>query len=182
MSSRPLPLLLSTALTLMVAACTAGTSTVPGSNGSSKPDSGTASTDPTEPTGTALGPACKEYIACCAELAAKTPQVAVSCESIKTQIETAEANGVSTASFEAGCKSGVDSFKSAGYCKAAEKPPPPEPKCVSSCASDVECANSCPALAGGVQCCDLTTRICFGSKTSSCPKPDDPGDPPPPSY
>jgi hypothetical protein len=58
----------------------------------------------------------------------------------------------------------------------------PEKKCAPSCATDSDCTNSCPALAGGVQCCDTKTKTCWGSKTSSCPKPvdtADAGDPPP---
>ena len=64
----------------------------------------------------------------------------------------------------------------------ASKPTPPEEKkCAPSCTTDSDCANSCPALAGGVQCCDTKTNTCWGSKTSSCPKPvdADAGDPPP---
>jgi hypothetical protein len=60
---------------------------------------------------------------------------------------------------------------------------PPEKKCAPSCATDSDCTNSCPALAGGVQCCDTKTKTCWGSKTSSCPAPPtdqpDAGDPPP---
>jgi len=43
--------------------------------------------------------------------------VGASCDSVKEQIETAQAKGVSTSSYESACKSGVSSFKSAGYCK-----------------------------------------------------------------
>jgi hypothetical protein len=62
--------------------------------------------------------------------------------------------------------------------------PPPEKKCAPSCATDSDCTNSCPALAGGVQCCDTKTKTCWGSKTSSCPKPADTADAgdPPPAY
>lgn len=59
---------------------------------------------------------------------------------------------------------------------------PPEKTCAPSCQTDSDCASSCPALAGGVQCCDTKTNTCWGSKTSSCPKPvetPDAGDPPP---
>lgn len=59
----------------------------------------------------------------------------------------------------------------------------PAPKtCAPSCKTDEDCATTCPALAGGVQCCDTKTNTCWGSKTSACPKlPDvvDGGDPPP---
>jgi len=57
---------------------------------------------------------------------------------------------------------------------------PPAPKCAPSCKTDSDCASTCPAVAGGVQCCDTKTNSCWASKTPSCPKPDaNPGDPPP---
>ena len=58
---------------------------------------------------------------------------------------------------------------------------PPPKVCPSSCATDADCATGCPALAGGVQCCDTKTKTCWGSKTSACPAPpaDPPADPPP---
>lgn len=59
---------------------------------------------------------------------------------------------------------------------------PLEKKCAPSCKTDSDCTNSCPALAGGVQCCDAKTNTCWGSKTATCPKPtdtSDAGDPPP---
>lgn len=170
-------------LTFLVAACSSGTTSSSGSpNGF-----GTSATDPKDGTGTALGPACEEYFACCADLAAKRPQLAMSCDSTKKQIENAEANGISTSSLEASCASGVEAFHRAGYCgdKASpidQAPPPPPKKCAPSCTRDTDCANSCPAISGGVQCCDLKTRSCFGSKTAACPKPDTGGGDPPPSY
>ena len=66
--------------------------------------------------GSALGPSCTAYVACCEEVAAMSPQLAASCDSVKSQIEMAQANGVSTSTYEASCKSGINSFKSAGYC------------------------------------------------------------------
>ena len=60
--------------------------------------------------------------------------------------------------------------------------PPPEKKCVQTCATDADCANSCPALAGGSQCCDAKSKVCWGSKTAACPKPADPPADPPPAY
>lgn len=67
---------------------------------------------------------------------------------------------------------------------AAPTSTPPEKACAPSCKTDLDCTNSCPALAGGVQCCDTKTNTCWGSKTSSCPKPVDTGDAgdPPPAY
>ena len=48
-------------------------------------------------------------------------------------------------------------------------PPPPEKKCPTSCSTDSACQTQCPSFPGGIQCCDLTTSVCFGSKTSTCP-------------
>ena len=59
---------------------------------------------------------------------------------------------------------------------------PPAKVCPSSCATDADCATGCPALAGGVQCCDTKTKTCWGSKTSACPKPADPTPDPTPAY
>lgn len=59
---------------------------------------------------------------------------------------------------------------------------PAAPTCPSSCKADSECAGACPAVAGGVQCCDAKTNSCFASKTSSCPKPDVVTGDPPPAY
>jgi len=59
-------------------------------------------------------------------------------------------------------------------------PPPIEKKCAPSCKTDADCQNSCPALPGGIQCCDTKAGACFGSKTSACPAPKtEPVDPPP---
>ncbi|MGH7435430.1 MAG: hypothetical protein ACRENE_07130 [Polyangiaceae bacterium] len=44
------------------------------------------------------------------------------------------------------------------------------PVCPSSCSSDSDCQNSCPAVAnGGVNCCDVMSSSCFSSPQSSCP-------------
>jgi hypothetical protein len=69
----------------------------------------------------------------------------------------------------------------------AAKVPPSQPSaptktCAPSCATDADCQTSCPALAGGVQCCDTKAKTCFGSKTSACPvttQPDAGADPAP---
>ena len=58
----------------------------------------------------------------------------------------------------------------------ASTTPPVAKKCVPSCKLDSDCQNSCPALAGGVQCCDTKSGACFGSKTAACPAPVDTGD------
>ncbi len=117
---RPLFLALATS---SLFACGTGetTSTGPAPNGSS-----TSSTDPAAADGgkgeggsggAALGTSCTAYVACCKELAASQPQLAASCDAVQKQIDSAQAQGVSTASYESACKSGVTSFQSAGYCK-----------------------------------------------------------------
>jgi hypothetical protein len=60
----------------------------------------------------------------------------------------------------------------------AAKIPPASPTkaCAPSCATDADCQNSCPALAGGVQCCDTKAKTCFGSKTAACPTTTTPAD------
>lgn len=185
MSFRSQSLLCAAVLAFTVLACTAGS--VTGSGDPNNPDA--SSSDPTDPalgssgTGTgsgALGPACTEYLACCAEIAAKNPQLGASCDSVKTQITNAQTNGISTSNFEASCKSGVGSMKSAGYCTSATPTPTPTPKsCVPSCKTDADCASSCPPVSGGVACCDGATGVCYASKSATCPKPPDDGDPPP---
>jgi hypothetical protein len=68
-------------------------------------------------SGGTLGPSCKAYVACCEELAQTQPSVAASCASVTDQIESAIAKGAPVTSYETSCKSGVDGFKQAGYCK-----------------------------------------------------------------
>jgi hypothetical protein len=80
--------------------------------GSSSKDDGGSSNG-----GADLGPSCTAYVACCEELAKSQPQLAASCDAVQKQIDTAQANGVSTETYESACKSGVTSFQSAGYCK-----------------------------------------------------------------
>jgi len=97
----------------------------------------------------------------------------------------------------AACANSADVPTTTDEPEATEPPPsskvPPAPapttkpddkKCAPSCKTDSDCTNSCPALAGGVQCCDTATNTCWGSKTSACPKPADPADAgePPPAY
>src|SRR5690242_8699961 len=83
---------------------------------------------------------------------------------------------------------------SGGGVDAAPPPPPPKQdaappvdsapakKCVSSCTSDQDCANSCPAVANGVNCCDTATGVCFSSQTQQCPAPPVDSGTPPPAY
>jgi hypothetical protein len=189
MAQRTLSYLVLTAFTVAAVACTAG-STVTTGYGT---DAGSSSspTDPAEGAGkdSALGEACTDYFACCDEVAEKVPQAATSCASTKTQVANAEAKGVSTNSFEAACKSGVDAFKSAGYCTPStpstpatpSTPPPAKKACPSTCTTDADCANSCPSIAGSVSCCDSTAGVCYAAQMLACPKPVD-GGVPPPSY
>ncbi len=110
-------------LALFAFACGTGSTTSTGTGSS------TSSTDPAAKDGGGkdddggrssagdLGPSCTAYVACCEELAKSQPQLGASCDAVQKQIDTAQASGVSTASYEAACKSGVTSFQSAGYCK-----------------------------------------------------------------
>jgi hypothetical protein len=61
-------------------------------------------------------------------------------------------------------------------------PPPPEKKCAPGCKTDSDCQSSCPAISGGVQCCDTKSGACFGSKTSACPAPTPTQPDPTPTY
>jgi hypothetical protein len=52
--------------------------------------------------------------------------------------------------------------------KAAD---PPAKKCIASCNTDKDCADSCPvAASGGAQCCDQKTKTCFAT-IGTCPAP-----------
>lgn len=51
--------------------------------------------------------------------------------------------------------------------------------CVTTCATDSDCANSCPATQGATACCDGATKTCFNSQDAVCPVTDgDSGAPP----
>jgi len=43
--------------------------------------------------------------------------------------------------------------------------------CVPKCNSDSECQNSCPAVSTGVNCCDVTTHVCYTASDTMCPMP-----------
>jgi len=43
--------------------------------------------------------------------------------------------------------------------------------CVPACNVDAECQNSCPAVSTGVNCCDVTTHICYAASDTMCPMP-----------
>jgi hypothetical protein len=47
----------------------------------------------------------------------------------------------------------------------------PTQQCVSQCTTDDDCANSCPQVPNGVNCCDTSTGICYAYSASSCPAP-----------
>jgi hypothetical protein len=44
-------------------------------------------------------------------------------------------------------------------------------QCVSQCATDDDCANSCPQVPNGVNCCDTSTGICYAYSSTVCPAP-----------
>lgn len=42
-------------------------------------------------------------------------------------------------------------------------------QCVAHCTSDTDCQNSCPpAPNNGINCCDTSSGVCFGSTASTC--------------
>jgi hypothetical protein len=43
--------------------------------------------------------------------------------------------------------------------------------CVQTCQADDDCANSCPAVSTGANCCDLATNTCYRAQ-AVCPVPD----------
>jgi hypothetical protein len=45
--------------------------------------------------------------------------------------------------------------------------------CVSPCTSDLACEQSCPTPTNGINCCDLSTGLCFVSNLAVCPSPAD---------
>ncbi len=69
--------------------------------------------------------------------------------------------------------------------KTNRKPPTPVPPpvvvvvadaapprvCLDSCISDEDCANSCPSVSSGSQCCDVETGSCYRSSENVCPLP-----------
>ena len=55
-------------------------------------------------------------------------------------------------------------------------------QCVSQCNVDTDCQNSCPAIDGGVSCCDTASKTCFASGTAACPASAGDGGGPPPGY
>ena len=47
----------------------------------------------------------------------------------------------------------------------------PQQQCVSQCTTDDDCANSCPQVPNGVNCCDTSTGICYAYSDTVCPAP-----------
>lgn len=45
------------------------------------------------------------------------------------------------------------------------------PMCVDHCATNSDCQDSCPAISGDVNCCDMSTGRCYLSAAKSCPVP-----------
>lgn len=93
------------------------------SSSGSKKSGKSTDKDTTKPKGddddseTSVGPNCTAYLECCEDLAEDQPSVADSCDTMRKAIEDAVDKGASADSYEAGCKSAVTSWKSAGYCK-----------------------------------------------------------------
>lgn len=57
------------------------------------------------------------------------------------------------------------------------------PVCTETCASDLDCQNSCPAVVNnGISCCDLGTFKCFPVADSVCPAPVEQDSGQPPAY
>ena len=42
-------------------------------------------------------------------------------------------------------------------------------QCVRKCAVDLDCQNSCPAVPGGLNCCDSATNVCYSTQMNVCP-------------
>lgn len=53
----------------------------------------------------------------------------------------------------------------------ADAAPPPAKKCAPSCATDDDCANSCPTPTTGRACCDVASGMCFSHNQATCPAP-----------
>lgn len=76
-----------------------------------------SATEPTEGSGSSVGPQCSAYLECCDEVVKAQPAAAGSCDSTRSSIDKAVENGASTASYESACKQALSTMKSAGYCK-----------------------------------------------------------------
>jgi hypothetical protein len=98
-----------------------GQTPAPASSGTAKggkePAKSTDSTTPAEDDKPSVGAECTAYLACCDEVAKSTPAAAGSCDATRTQLESAQDKGTSTASLESSCKQALAGMKSAGYCK-----------------------------------------------------------------
>ncbi len=98
--------------------CSDGTTTT--KSGTPAPSS-TSSTEPapsgSAPATSSLGPSCTAYLACCDAVAAKNPQLGASCDSTRKSLTDAQGKSASIDAYESACKSGLDGFKTAGYCK-----------------------------------------------------------------
>ena len=43
--------------------------------------------------------------------------------------------------------------------------------CVPHCTSDQECHTSCPSAGSSLNCCDISTGVCYVTGSSTCPAP-----------
>ena len=75
-------------------------------------------------------------------------------------------------SGEADLDGGEDvAVKTDAKADAANKPDAKQPQCVPQCTSDDDCSGSCPEVPNGVNCCDISTGICYAYSDSVCPVP-----------
>lgn len=50
--------------------------------------------------------------------------------------------------------------------------------CVPTCATDLDCQDSCPAPSLGISCCDTSTGTCYTDNSGQCPSDYDAGNAP----
>lgn len=101
-----------------VFACSSGGSTPTASDaGTTSAAQGDAASSSSSSSSSDLGPECTAYVDCCNALADSQPSIKSSCDQFQKSVESGQAQGVSPDQYEATCKSAVDSYKSAGYCK-----------------------------------------------------------------
>ena len=133
--------------------------------------------DPTAGGGTTAGSCAAKFPSsqslsqpCCAERGADACGAGLFCAAFDGRTQTtcyAEGSRADGQTCTADIQCSGDSCNASGLCK---KPLPPPPKqCVPSCKVDTDCASTCPAITGGVSCCDTLTQACYGTKMPQCP-------------
>jgi hypothetical protein len=85
---------------------------------------------------------------------------------VQCQSSACAASGVcSDVALDGGCAT-------PGGCGGPPDSGVPHPgKCPPTCASNAECAASCPKSASYISCCDTVTSVCYASTASKCPGP-----------